>query len=135
MYYPDLSVYEYIRHEGDNVLNIGWLDELHEFPKGKVSEQFLEKLQYICFSQRINQTRGYHRSPFLTWKKIFRSIHIGYPIRIKSKLIFLGSAEIRVPGKNNIIYAAPNLIYHYVKDCHYLPPSEFIKAVNEFSGP
>ena len=28
-----------------------------------------------------------------------------------------------------MIYAAPNLIYHYVKEHRYLPPMEFINAV------
>ncbi len=39
------------------------------------------------------------------------------------------SAEIRVLGKNGKSYAAPNLIYHYIKDCGYFPPQEFIDAV------
>jgi hypothetical protein len=43
--------------------------------------------------------------------------------------MLLGSAEIRVPGKDGKVYAAPNLIYHYIKDCGYLPPQEFIDAV------
>jgi hypothetical protein len=41
----------------------------------------------------------------------------------------LGSAEIRVPGANGRIYAAPDLIYHYMKDCNYLPPREFLEAI------
>ena len=40
--------------------------------------------------------------------------------------MLLGSAEIRVFGQNGKIYAAPNLIYHYMKDCGYLPPQEFL---------
>lgn len=39
------------------------------------------------------------------------------------------SAEIRVPGRNGKTYAAPNLIYHYMKDCGYLPPQEFLEAL------
>ena len=41
----------------------------------------------------------------------------------------LGNAEIRVLGRNGKTYAAPNLIYHYIKDCGYLPPHEFLEAV------
>lgn len=43
-------------------------------------------------------------------------------------LLRVGSAEIRVfyQGKT---YAAPNLLYHYVVEHHYQPPSEFIEAV------
>ena len=28
-----------------------------------------------------------------------------------------------------VIYAAPDLIYHYVKEHRYLPPTDFINAV------
>jgi hypothetical protein len=42
----------------------------------------------------------------------------------------LGSAEIRVKGAGGKVYAAPNLIYHYMKDCGYLPPQEFLGALD-----
>jgi hypothetical protein len=129
MYYPDLSVYEYIQYEGDNILNIGWLDKQHEFSKGEVPKEFLDKLLYICVYKKTNQTRGFHKSPFFSFRNIFALKNIGYPVRLESKIYFLGSAEIRVKGQRDIIYASPDLIYHYVKDCKYLPPKEFIEAV------
>ena len=45
--------------------------------------------------------------------------------------LWLGSAEIRVFSNEGVTYAAPNLIYHYIVDHHYLPPEEFIRAVLE----
>lgn len=39
-----------------------------------------------------------------------------------------GQAEIRVIGELDI-YAAPDLIYHYVTVHQYLPPPEFVEAV------
>ena len=49
----------------------------------------------------------------------------------------LGSAEIRVLGGGGKVYAAPNLIYHYVAKHKYRPPEEFIEAVMRvpFSNP
>ena len=41
----------------------------------------------------------------------------------------LGSAEIRVVSDEGQLYAAPNLIYHYVASHNYAPPSEFVRAV------
>jgi hypothetical protein len=38
-----------------------------------------------------------------------------------------------VVGKNGKEYVAPDLIYHYVKDCGYLPPQEFLDALMEMS--
>lgn len=43
--------------------------------------------------------------------------------------MWLGSAEIRVKAKDGRIYAAPNLIYHYVAEHDYDPPKEFIEAL------
>ena len=42
---------------------------------------------------------------------------------------FLGSAEIRVQGKEGKVYAAPTLIYHYVAAHDYDPPQEFVEAL------
>jgi hypothetical protein len=36
---------------------------------------------------------------------------------------------MRVFGVNGDVFAAPNLIYHYVSDHRYRPPHEFIQAV------
>jgi len=41
----------------------------------------------------------------------------------------LGNAEIWIPDGAGGIFAAPNLIVHYIETHNYLPPSEFIEAV------
>ena len=41
----------------------------------------------------------------------------------------LGSAEMTVKGKDGKIYAAPNLIYHYMAAHDYDPPKEFVEAL------
>jgi len=41
----------------------------------------------------------------------------------------LGYSEIRIMGENDIVYAAPNLIFHYVIDHHYKMPDEVIAAL------
>jgi hypothetical protein len=38
------------------------------------------------------------------------------------------NGEIRVPG-DDVIYAAPLLIVHYIEEHGYLPPAEFLKAL------
>jgi hypothetical protein len=123
MYFKDLSPYSYLGREPDtNTLTVGWLDSEHEFPKGSVKEQILYRVLGLCFKP-INQTRGFHQSSFL------QPSPVGYSVEYNGKKMLLGSAEIRVPGKNGKFYAAPNLIYHYIKDCNYLPPQEFLDAV------
>ena len=47
----------------------------------------------------------------------------------------LGSAEIRVFGDGGKIYAAPNLIYHYMIHHGYHPPREFFRALKNGPSP
>ena len=43
----------------------------------------------------------------------------------------LGYAEIRVLGERGKMYAAPNMLYHYVTVHHYKPPDEFVQALKK----
>lgn len=124
MFYPDLTPYVFLEYSPDpNLLNVGWLDEHHDFPKGKVPPALLDRLLELC-ANPVRTTRGYHQTPLI------KSYRYGYPVIYGNREIVLGSAEIRVPGKGGIIYACPNLIYLYMRDCSYLPPDEFLAAVN-----
>ncbi|MCP4540712.1 MAG: hypothetical protein GY832_26535 [Chloroflexi bacterium] len=123
-YYPDLSPYEY--HVGRKVLdalNIGWLDAVHNYSTGNVSDAFVDRLwDFCCVS--VVQTRGSHRCELCT-----TSSSTQLAVQRGTKSLVLGSAEIRVFGGAGRVYAAPNLIYHYVVEHHYRPPEEFIQAV------
>jgi len=123
MYLEDLSPYINVKGEIEpNVYAVGWLDQNHDFPKGEVSQVILERILELCFNP-VNPTRGWHQSPFVDHAPL------GYAVEYKGKHMLLGSAEIRVLGKKGRIYAAPNLIYHYIKDCGYRPPDEFLEAL------
>jgi len=41
-----------------------------------------------------------------------------------------GNGEIRVADAG-IVYAAPVLVVHYIEEHDYLPPTQFLKAVEE----
>lgn len=125
MYLSDLSLHPYKYsplEEGIVVLSVGWLDNSHEYEQGEVSSVFLERLWRFCPELLIGKM-GYHRCPFC--------VHPAYPIRVRwgAEEIPLGSAETRIFGSGNKVYASPNLIYHYVSQHHYRPPAEFIQAV------
>lgn len=122
-YYPDLSPYEYSGLEPSTV-NVGWLSKEHKYSQGDVPDAFVKRLLFFCW-RLIHPTLGFHRCPFCH-KPTF-----GVLVCQGEEELQLGSAEIRVIGKNGIIYAAPNLIYHYVREHHYCPPDEFIQAVLE----
>ena len=125
MYYPDLTPYEYSKDNNtDKLLNIGWLDEEHSFPTGKVEERILDQIKKLCIPA-INVMRGFHQCQFCL------DHPMGIKIYVKGKEFYLGCAEIRVKGALGKTYAAPNLIYHYIKDHNYLPPKEFLDAVEQ----
>jgi hypothetical protein len=130
-YYADLTPYEYSYADsyarGHNVLNVGWLDVSRSYPTAHLPVEFEEKLLEFCFEDYIVQnTAGWH------------TCNLGGcpgdhpPEKRGDNIVNLGRGEIRVIGKA-CIYAAPTLIYHYVKVHHYSPPEEFIEAV--FSYP
>ena len=125
MYYPDLTPYCYFKSaSSDGALNIGWLDNRNPFPTKRASETLLDALFERCLLYSVIQTRGFHvcelcDSPKHEPMKVFRH----------GQENSLGSAEIRVKGKDGRVYAAPTLIYHYVAAHDYDPPKEFVEAL------
>jgi hypothetical protein len=44
----------------------------------------------------------------------------------------MGNAEIRVPAGDGVVFAAPTLIGHCVRDHGYCPPAVFISGLLAF---
>jgi len=130
MYQPDLYVYKLVpghrpllpEEVGKEIRAVGWLDEKHPFPKGQVPEEALDRLFDLCFHP-VYVTRGYHVCQFCPER------HLGMKATRGGRERFLGTAEVRVFAPNDIVYAAPNLVYHYITEHQYLPPREFIDAL------
>ena len=124
-YYEDLTPYTYGHSAGqEETVNIGWLDERHDFPTGDVSAAFVERLKAFCRT-RVMQTRGFHECPLCNESS---STEWQEPEDNP-----LSSAELRVFGEGKRVYAAPSLVCHYVAAHHYRPPDEFVNAV--LAGP
>ena len=125
-YYPDLSPYEYEKSGiGADTVNMGWLDFAHNYPQGIVTEDFIERLWIFCRRQ-VMTMRGFHICEFCDMPRD------KVPMAQRGdEVLNLGFAEIRVSSRGGRVYAAPNLIYHYVVEHHYRPPEEFIQAVME----
>jgi hypothetical protein len=127
-YFQDLSPYSY--HQSGvrpGTQNIGWLEAKHRFPKGTVPVLFLRKLWKLC-KVPIVQTRGFHVCEFCNMPT-----NEVPKLEFENEILNLGSAEIRAFHPDGQIYAAPNLIFHYVRSHSYQPPSVFIQAV--MTGP
>lgn len=140
-YYPDLTAYAYIGDQNlPNAVNIGWLDRQHHFRKEEPSSEFLEILSEYC-SVYINPTRGLHECsicssnrPSLKSKSnvpgFANILPAEYETAIfRDRLIKIGTAEIRVFSEDGVIFASPNLIYHYIRFHHYDRPEIFKEAV------
>jgi len=107
---------------GDSrAINVGWLDGTHAFPQAPPTTELLTALFDKC-GEPANKTRGWHRcelcdapAPFL--------------VERNGQNLLLGGAEIRVETPAGPVFAAPDLIYHYVRDHHYNPPVEFVMGL------
>jgi hypothetical protein len=122
-YFADLTPYCFLGgFSKGNELNVGWLDNAHDFPRGPVPGKVLEIIFELC-KTHVNQTRGTHFCQLCPQPKP------GYVAVRNGTKITLGGSEIRVKGNGGIQYASPNMIYHYIKDHAYQPPQEFIDAI------
>lgn len=121
--YEDFTNYSYMKLEDTNTFNIGWLEGRKEINKGEVSQEFLDNL-WEYMKCPIHITRGLHCNIDLDEPgSYFKAVYNGCEIK-------LGNAEIRVIDKQaGCVYAAPNLILHYIISHNYLPPEKFINAV------
>jgi hypothetical protein len=129
--YKDLSPYEYyVAHPLLEVRNVGWLDKDHEFSTGSVDQNFLKKLEKLVFNSYnstcnilVNELRGSYECPICGACEL--------RINAENDFFIEGSAELWIPDTHNEenYFATFGLIFHYVKDHHYLPPQEFVDSV------
>jgi hypothetical protein len=126
-FFEDLSAYTY--HASGirpGTQNVGWIEPQKPFSKGIVPEAFLKQLWRLC-KIPVVPTRGFHVCGLCNM-----STDVVPTLDFEGEILKLGSAEVRVIAPN-VIYAAPNLIFHYVRDHEYKPPQAFIDAV--LNGP
>jgi len=128
-YFQDLSDYIYFsRHGSRGAVNVGWLERGRPFDQQSPSEELRSTLWRYC-EVSVMQARGLHQCDLCPPPaRLIVASRDGHGLR-------LGSAEIRVFSPDGKIYAAPNLIYHYVRTHHYKPPQEFLTALNEGPRP
>nr|WSZ98288.1 hypothetical protein OH820_23775 [Streptomyces sp. NBC_00857] len=128
-HYEDLTPYSYLREaipQSHTALNVGWLENGHDFPIGETSGDFKDALVDLIENHPRARMRGWHSCTLP-----HGGDRLPYPYRMNSggKEFSLGSAEVRVVASGGEIFIAPNLVYHYVVDHCYRPPGEFVQAV------
>jgi len=127
--FTDLTPYTY--HNGrfgrPTTVNIGWLGPEHPFERAVPDDHILQILwRYCCVS--VAGLRGLHKCELCGGKT-------GYLFNRGEERLLLGAAEIRIFGQGDMMFAAPNLIYHYVADHYYRPPIPFLEAILTGASP
>lgn len=127
MYFDDMANYRYfLPSEMKGVLTVGWLDSTHAYCTGEVDIVAIDRLRRLicgCYPElkvHVNQIRGQHPcnlSGEYVETRCDREQSIG-----------LGSSEIWIPAGDRI-FAAPSMILHYIEAHSYLPPPEFLSAI------
>lgn len=106
-------------------LAVGFLQRKQPFESGDVNAKLVNKLLPFCATNiRVFGLPQAMPCPICNEK---------VSIEINGKMVRLGSAEIRIIG-DEAIYAAPDLLPHYIEAHGYQPPAEFIDAVMRGSG-
>jgi hypothetical protein len=125
-FFEDLTPYIYRDSAETATKNVGWLGGQHAFKTTDVVDDGLLDLVWRYCGTSVAPTRGLHGCEFCAFADSFYAERSG-----EGRV--LGSAEIRVFSDGDAVYAAPNLIYHYILAHRYAPPDEFIEVLK--TGP
>ena len=110
---------------GLDPLAVGWLQRNQPYATGPVPEDFPEALLAFSFQEYLVCTTRATRPCPLCGEQ-------APPLSRDGQTARPGTGEIRVLGEEDI-FAAPDLIHHYVTVHNYQPPPVFVEAV--LNGP
>ena len=136
-YFPDLAPYSYGHDSHPGVVHVGWLDGIHPFPKGHVASQLIEKMKGLA-TKPVELYRGKHLCEVCVQPKDIIKTFIPNRVKVldpegqwmKWADSRSSNGEIRVLS-DGITYAAPVLIVHYIEEHGYLPPAQFLEAIDK----
>src|SRR5580698_4584471 len=131
-YFPDLSPYANSDRQHLGVVHVGWLDDIHPFPKGHVAPNLIEKMKSLA-TKPVNLFLGYHYCEIcVAPPDVVKSFLPNWPNRIDPNCSWAkwrdqrrsnGEARVAYEG---VTFAAPVLIVHYIEEHGYLPPTQFL---------
>jgi hypothetical protein len=135
-YFPDLSPYAFGHHAHPGVVHVGWVDNVHAFPRGIVEARFIERMKRLA-AKPVELYRGKHICELCVEPLHLVKTNSPNRVVIDPKCSWAqwagqrsSNGEIRV-SRGGVTFAAPVLIVHYIEEHGYLPPSDFLKAVEE----
>lgn len=122
--FPDLTLYSHLIEPFTlaGVKNVGWLDVESSFPKGKFPKEIFIKLQALVASRSLFR-------PLVESLRESCACQLCGPLELlDSAGKILPNAELWIPGVETL-YASHIIILHYISVHNYLPPAEFIAAI------
>jgi hypothetical protein len=138
-YFPDLAPYAYGHSAHPGVVHVGWLDDSHPFPKGPVESRLIKKMKLLK-EKPVELYRGTHLCELCVAPPDLEKTIMPNRIVIDPNCSWSqwaaqrsGNGEIRV-SSSGVTFAAPVLIVHYIEEHCYLPPAQFLKAIEEAVG-
>src|SRR5438046_2553800 len=109
MHFCDLTSYSYGVHSPiGRVRNVGWLERGFPFQTGQCDPSITRALLAHYGRLAANRARGFHRCSLCVPDAAEPSVWVN------GEVVFLGAAELWLPGRLEEIYAAPDLIIHYI---------------------
>ncbi|MBX3467614.1 MAG: hypothetical protein KF878_12075 [Planctomycetes bacterium] len=129
MHFEDGSPYTYFAPGPGEppARSVGWLEEGHPFTIGRLPTGVLDRIAWRCAFATTHQTRGIHRCS-LCPRDAYDAERECYLLVRGERPRLLGTREVWIPGPRGVIYAAPDLVVHYLVDHAYLPPPDFVEA-------
>ena len=140
-YFPDLAPYAYGHGVHPGVVHVAWLDNIHPFRKGLVDHRLVEKMR-LLIAKPVELYRGKHICELCAEPAdVVKTFVPNMGKLINPNCSWLqwaaqrsGNGEIRVAGQG-VTFAAPVLVVHYIEEHSYLPPGEFLKALEDIAAP
>lgn len=119
-WFDDLSPCDYFG-DAPGLLAVGWLEAGYAYARGPVSRRCRERLEeLLAAAWQGSISLGVYRCQLCP------------PLRDGEPFIG-GYRNLFVPG-DGVVYAAPELVRHYINDHAYAPPRVFQQAVIDCPG-
>jgi hypothetical protein len=124
-HFDDLSPYAYAGNTAPGVVHVGWLGAGYDYSKGNVPEHLVETLVKLS-SNLVELYRGLHICELCQVPEGFdgKSFKEQWEWEVQRS----SNGEIRIVV-DEVTFAAPQLIVHYIKEHGYRPPDVFLRAV------
>jgi hypothetical protein len=134
-FFPDLSPYAYGHRDHPGVVHVGWLGGSHPFQKGAVDSRLVEQIKLLSKTP-VELYRGRHLCELCVAPPDIEKTFMPHNDRLIDPNCAWArwagqrssNGEIRV-SFGNVVFAAPILIAHYIEEHGYLPPPDFLAAI------